>query len=73
MSDLGFQNRNLRVWSCPYTVTVMTLKLLHVGGLCASVPLLSSLDVKELSSTALVFLVHLGFTVVLHELFSAVG
>lgn len=73
MSYLGFQNRNLRVWSCSQFVAVMTLKLLHVGELCTSVPLLSSLDVEELPSTALAFLVHLGFAVTLYELFSAVG
>lgn len=57
----------------------MPLNLLHVGELCAFVPLLSCLGVKELPSPALVFLMHLGFSkplmhkgfpFVLHELFS---
>lgn len=61
MSYLGFQKRNFRVWSCTCVVTVMTLTLLHVGELCASMPLLFSSNVKELPSSALVFLVHLGF------------
>lgn len=39
----------------------MTLKLLHVGELCALVPLLFSFDVKELPGPAMAFLVHLGF------------
>lgn len=73
MFYLGFQKSSLRVWSCLYVVTVMTLNLLHVGELCALVPLLSCLDVKELQSLALVFLMHLGFSVVPRELFSAVG
>lgn len=51
----------------------MTGDLLHVGELCAFVPLLSCLDVKELPSPALVLLMYSGFSVVLHELFSAVG
>lgn len=54
-------------------MTVMTLNLLHVGELCALVPLLSCLDVNRLPSLALVFLMHLGFSVVPCELFSAVG
>lgn len=51
----------------------MILNILHAGELCSFVPLLSCLDVKELPSPALVFLVHLGFSVLLRELFSAVG
>lgn len=76
----GFRKPFLGVWSRPYIVT-MPLNLLSVGELCAFVPLLSCLDVKELPSPALVFLMHLGFSkplmhksfsFVLHELFSAV-
>lgn len=73
MFYLGFQKSSLRVWSCPYIVTMMTLNLLHVGELCAVVPLLYCLDVKELPSPALVSAMVLGFSVVPHELFSAVG
>lgn len=61
MSYLGFQDRNLRVQSCTYVVTAMSLKLFHVGELCGSVPLHFSSGVRELLSPALVFLMHLGF------------
>lgn len=79
-SYLGFRNRNLRVWSCSYVVTVMTLKLLRVGELCALVPLLSSLDVKELPGLGILGARRLpvaagkaGFAAALHGLSSAVG
>lgn len=58
----GFRKAFLRAWSCPYVVT-MTLNLLHVGELCGFVPRLFSLDVEELPSPALVFLMCLGFSV----------